>query len=70
MFHAMFMSSTPSSALRPDHGEPAACAVLPLKVYSTDTMPLLPADPHDVLRSLLTCVKMHASTSLNRPART
>ena len=70
MFQAMFMSSTPSSALRPAHGEPAECAVLPVKVYSTETAPLLLAGPQDVLNSLLTWVKMQASTPSNRPALT
>ena len=36
----MFISSTASSALRPRHGAPAACALSPLKVYSTETRPV------------------------------
>ena len=39
----MSISSTASSALRPRHGAPAACALWPVNVYSTDTMPLLPS---------------------------
>ena len=36
----MSISSTASSALRPRHGAPAACAVSPLNVYCTDTRPV------------------------------
>ena len=43
----MFISSTASSALRPRHGAPAACALSPLNVYSTDTSPVPPPSPHD-----------------------
>ena len=50
----MFMTSTPSSALRPNQGATAACEVMPLKVYSTDTAPLLPELPQLMEKSLLT----------------
>ena len=70
MFQAAFISSTPSSALRPAQGAPAEWAVLPWKVYSTETMPLLPAGPQPVEKSRLTWLKMLASTSSNRPSRT
>ena len=66
----MFISSTASSAVRPRHGAPAACALSPLKVYSTDTRPVPSPSPHDTPRLLPTCVKRTTSTSLNMPART
>jgi len=44
----MFISSTASSALLPRQGAPAACELSPLKLYSTDTMPLPPLSPRDL----------------------
>ena len=39
-FQPTSMSSTASSALLPRHGAPAAWALSPLKMYSTETMPV------------------------------
>ena len=66
----MFISSTASSALRPRHGAPAACAVSPRNEYSTETRPVPSRSPHDTPSSLPTCVKSATSTSLKKPART
>ena len=65
----MSISCTASSALRPRHGLPAACAVSPWNEYWTDTRPVPARAPHDTSRPSLTCVKSATSTSLKRPAR-
>ena len=69
-FQAMSISSTASSALLPAQGAPAACELWPVKLYSTDTMPVPPPSPQFVLRLDPTCVKSTASTSLKMPPRT
>ncbi len=66
----MSISSTASSAERPRHGAPAACALSPLKSYSTETMPLPPLSPQPTFICAPTCAKMQMSTSLKTPART
>ena len=48
-FQPTSISSTASSAERPRHGAPAACALSPLKSYSTETMPLPPLSPQPTL---------------------
>ena len=63
------MSSTASSAERPDHGWPAACAALPRKENSRLTSALAACEPHAVERFPETCEKSATSTSLNRPSR-
>ena len=70
MFQPAFINSTASSALRPRQGAPAACALVPRKRNSALMSAIWPDCPHDTFRSLLTCEKITASTSLNIPSRT
>ena len=69
-FQPTSISSTASSADRPRHGAPAACALSPLKLYSTETRPFWLPSPQLTPRLSPTCAKIEMSTSLNMPART
>ena len=66
----MSINSTASSAERPRHGAPAACALSPLKLYSTETRPLLLLSPQLTPMFEPTWAKMQMSTSLKAPLRT
>ena len=65
-FQPMFISSTASSAERPRHGAPAECALSPLKLYSTDTMPLPPPSPQPTPMFEPTWAKMRDVDVLER----
>ncbi len=69
-FQPTSISSTASSALRPPHGAPPACALVPLNVYSTDTAPVPLASPQLTPKFDDTWEKRTMSTSLKTPART
>ena len=66
----MSISSTASSAERPRHGAPAAWALSPLKLYSTDTSAFDVLSPQLTCMLAPTCAKIEMSTSLNAPAFT
>src|SRR5205809_98239 len=67
--HALAMLITPSSALRPRHGAPAACALCPLNLKRAEMRASAGSSPHEMPNSSLTCAKRFASTSRNTPAR-
>src|SRR2546430_463413 len=67
--HALARVMTPSSALRPRHGAPAAWALCPLNLKSAEIRASAGSSPHEMPYSSPTCAKRFASTSRNAPAR-
>src|ERR1051325_2430050 len=68
--HALAMLMTPSRALLPRQGAPAACALCPLNVKTAEMRASAGSSPHEMPYSSLTCANRFASTSRNTPART
>ena len=77
-YHEAMIESAPGHGEGHNSGMPlqiaaalAACALSPLKLYSTETSPFwLPESPQLTPRLSPTCAKIEMSTSLNSPART
>src|ERR1043166_7836340 len=64
------MLMTPSRALLPRQGAPAACALCPLNVKTAEMRASAGSSPQEMPYSSLTCANRFASTSRNTPART